>query len=293
MPAARPLPCLLSMAPLTVIAAVDLGPQTARVLYHAAAFARLLDLRLRVVHVGSDTSEAAHERLLAVCLERAPYQIDFGADDVVIRSGRVSDAIAREALRERARLVVIGSRGHGAVTSLILGSTCEALMRSATVPVLLVPPTDMDIVSIGDHVALTCGPVIVAVDLSEDSSHQLRLAGRLAQLGSQQLMLMTVAKSRVTDHAASQALRALAHDMAPVKPTSLIVRRGVVAEEISRCALAEGAGLVVMGLRASPRCHPGAIASAVLKTRRAFVLGVPNRSLPGQNHDYSSAVSLA
>ena len=46
-----------------------------------------------------------------------------------------------------------------------------------------------------------------------------------------------------------------------------------VAEEISRCASAEGAGLVVMGLRA--RGQPGVIASAVLKTHRAFVLAVP------------------
>jgi len=263
------------MGPLTVIAAVDLGPQTARVLYHAAAFARLLDLRLRVVHVGSDSSEAAHERLLAVCLERAPYQIDLSQEDVMIRPGRVSDAIAREARRKHAKLVVMGSRGHGALTSLLLGSTSEAVMRGATVPVLLVPPIDIDIVNIGDTVALTCGPVVVAVDLAEHCDEQLRMASRLAHLAGSGLLLMTVAKSRVTDHQAGVQLRGRAHGLEPKRPTAIIVRRGSIAEEIARCAATEGAGLVVMGLRASPRCEPGGIAMAVLRSRKAFVLAVP------------------
>jgi hypothetical protein len=53
------------------------------------------------------------------------------------------------------------------------------------------------------------------------------------------------------------------------------VRRGDIPGEISRCALTEGSGLVVMGLRPRPRGTPGTIASAVLKTNRAFVLAVP------------------
>jgi len=44
---------------------------------------------------------------------------------------------------------------------------------------------------------------------------------------------------------------------------------------ISRCAATEGAGLVVMGLRNRPRCQPGSIATAVMKTGKAFVLAVP------------------
>ena len=51
--------------------------------------------------------------------------------------------------------------------------------------------------------------------------------------------------------------------------------RGGVAEEISRCAKTEDAGLVVMGLRQNTEGRPGVIASAVLDTGRAFVLAVP------------------
>jgi hypothetical protein len=214
---------------------------------------------------------------LNACLQLGPYQADFNESQIVIRAGRVSDAIAREAHGQDALLVVIGSRRHSPVAKFILGSTSEAVLKNATTPVLLVPPTDMDIVNIGDRATLTSGAVIAAVDLSEDSDEQLRFAAAIAALGRHALLMMTVAKSRVTDHAASQALRLRAHRMATVKPEALIVRRGSVAKEISRCAVLENSGLVVMGLRATPRCQPGAIASAVLRTGRAFVLAVPNR----------------
>ena len=263
------------MDPRSVLAAVDGGPHMSRVLFHAAGLARLFNLRLRVIHVGSDTSATAHQRLLAQCLERLPYQVDLSDHDVVIRSGVVSEAIAREALRDRAKLVVMGSRGHGAVTSLLLGSTSDAVMRGAMVPVLLVPPIDLDIVNFGDSVALTCGPVLAAVDLTEHCDAQLRMASLLAQMAASPLLLMTVAKTRVTDHEAGVQLRGRGHGLEPKRPAAMIVRRGSVAEEIARCAETEGAGLVVMGLRSSPRCQPGAIASAVLRSRKAFVLAVP------------------
>ena len=258
-----------------LIAAVDLGPQTARVLYHAAGFARVLNLRLKVIHVSADASAAAHERLLHTCLQRGPYQVDFSLADVVVRRGQVSEMIAREAQRDRATLVALGARGHSRVASLILGSTSEAVMRAAVVPVLVVPANDMDIVTIADTVALTCGPVVAAVDLTEPCDHQLLMASRLAHSAGQPLILMTVAKSRLTDHQAVIMLRQRAHGLEPKRPAAMIVRRGTVAAEIARCASSEGAGLVVMGLRASPKCQPGGIASAVLKTNTAFVLAVP------------------
>ena len=98
----------------------------------------------------------------------------------------------------------------------------------------------------------------------------------MAGLAGQPLVLMTVAPSGQSDHDASAALRDRAHGLSPVKPTSLIVRSGGVAEEISRCAVAEDSGLVVMGLRERARGRPGVIASAVLETGRAFVLAVPS-----------------
>lgn len=261
----------------TILAAIDLGPSTSRVLYHAAAFARLLGAQLTVLHVDSDVSADARARVLDACLRLAPYAQALDDEQIVIRPGRVSDGIARQARAGNAAMVVMGARSHNGIARLLLGSTAEAVLRNATVPVLLVPPTDMDIASVGDRVALTCGPVIAAVDLGEDSREQVEMAARVARIGSQPLLLMTVAKTRTSDRAATMELRERAHDLPAIaKPRALIVRRGAVAEEISRCAVVEGAGLVVMGVRAGSRGRPGAIATAVLKTKRAFVLAVPS-----------------
>ena len=149
------------------------------------------------------------------------------------------------------------------------------LPSKLSTPVLLVPPTDIEIVSIGDRVALTCGPVLVAIDLAERCGSMLEMAGRMAGLAAQPLKLMTVARARISDRDAAMQLSQRAAGLATVVPDACIVRRGSVAEEISTCAIEEGAGLVVMGVRATPKCQPGSIATAVLKTRKAFVLAVP------------------
>ena len=263
------------MPPETVIAAVDLGPSTARVLRHGAAFARLLGARLRVLYVDANATADARERLLGTCLRQGPYEVDFGEEHVVVRTGRVSDAVAREAAAHGRPLIVMGSRGRGSVARLVLGSTSEAVLRNATAPVLLVPPVDLDIVSIGDRVMLTCGTVLAAVDLAEECPHMLAMASRMADIASRPLTLLTVARARVTDREAADQLRRRARGLEPVRASAVIVGRGSVGEVISRSAVAEGAGLVVMGLRATPKCQPGSIATAVLKTGKAFVLAVP------------------
>lgn len=258
-----------------VIAAIDLGPSSARVLYHAAGFARLLSARLRVLHVSSDTSDGERQRVIDYCVSEGPYELDPETADIVVRAGRVSDIIHREAQRAGAALVVMGSRGRSNLSAMLLGSTSEAFLRHAPAPVLLVPPIDIDIVNISDRATLTCGPILAAIDLAEAAGDQLGLAETCATLSGQPLLLMTVAPARLGDHDAGAMLRARADALSAVKPHAMIVRRGNVAREISHCAAHEGAGLVVMGLRPKARGTPGAIASAVLKTRRAFVLAVP------------------
>ncbi len=258
-----------------VIAAIDLGPLSARVLSHAAGLARLLSARVRVLHVSADRPGVARQRLLEFCTQEGPYEVDPSGLDLVVRAGIVSDNIHREAERHKAALVVMGSRTRRGLTRLLLGSTSAAVLRNAHCPILVVPPIDLDIVDISDRARLTCGPVLVAVDLGESCSPQLQLAEEMAGLAGQGLLLMTVAPSRIDEVVAGTMLRERSHRLSALKPHALIVRRGNVAEEISRCAVNEGAGLVVMGLRARPRGTPGAIASAVLKTHRAFVLAVP------------------
>jgi hypothetical protein len=197
--------------------------------------------------------------------------------DIVLRTGFVSEAIFREATTLPARLVVMGSRGRGKLAAFLLGSSTQAVLRNAPAPILLVPPVDLDIVDLADRARLSCGPVLAAVDLAEDNDRELRVAGELAQLAGQPLFLITVTKRRLTDRLSSRLLRERAQ-LAAVMPRAVLVRHGDVAREIARCAVAEGTGLVVMGLRGKLRGHVGAIASAVLSANSAFVLAVPEVS---------------
>ena len=268
------LALVIGMRDRIVMCAVDLGPMTRRVLFHAGALARVFDANLAVVHVNGVGSKAAHERVLRACLADAPYEIPLDERNIVVTAGRVSDMIQREARRINPLVLAIGSRSHSGIARLLLGSTSEAVLKQAPAPVLLIPPTDMDIVTLGDPAALTCGPVLAAVDLLAHCDRQLAMAERMAALARRPLLLMTVAKSRVTDRLAVDGLHDRAR-AAGIRPHALIVRRGNPVEEVSRCALVEGAGLVVMGIDTRPRRQPGSIASAVLKTRRAFVMAVP------------------
>lgn len=258
----------------TVLAAIDLGPSSARVLHHAAGFAHLLSLDLRIVHIVRRASADDHARVLEFCQRHVPYEIDLAEENVTVASGLVSDMILREASRTDARMIVLGSSGRRAVTRLVLGSTSEAVLQGTATPVLLVPPVDLDIISINDRAILHSGPVLAAVDLAEHCDQQLNLAAEMAHTAHAPLLLMTVAPRRLNHEAAGTLLRERGHHMKE-KPRALIVRHGDVVEEISRCAVTEGAGLVVMGLRTRPRARPGAIAAAVLRTNRAFVLAVP------------------
>lgn len=257
-----------------VLAAIDMGPSSRRVLLHAAGLARLSATTLKVLHVGADPSAAERQRVLEFCALQGPYEVDLSEDDVVVRTGIVSEGIYREAIKQRARLVVMGSRGHGKFAAFLIGSTTQAVLRHAPAPILLVPPVDLDIVSLADRARLCCGPVLAAVDLTDATDRSLKVAGELAQLAGQPLLLVTVTGRQLPDRLTSSMLRERAH-RAAVMPCATIVRHGDIADQISSCAKAERSGLVVVGLGDKPRKHPGSIASALLRTNSAFVLAVP------------------
>lgn len=110
-----------------VIAAVDGSPLTPAVLRFAAAQAAGHRAVLRVVHL----QEGAGNHLTAVREEFAGLRIE--ADEV---PGSPMDALVDAGAK--ARLLVVGSRGHGAVRGLFLGSASRHALRHAACPVAIV-----------------------------------------------------------------------------------------------------------------------------------------------------------
>ena len=55
-------------------------------------------------------------------------------------AGRVADVIVRQARKQRADLIVIGTHGRTGLTRLVIGSVAERVVRIAPCPVLVVKP---------------------------------------------------------------------------------------------------------------------------------------------------------
>lgn len=56
-----------------------------------------------------------------------------------MQDGHPGEHVCKTALKEKANLIVVGSRGMGTVRRTILGSTSDYIIHHAHVPVLVVP----------------------------------------------------------------------------------------------------------------------------------------------------------
>ena len=61
------------------------------------------------------------------------------AEALLVEGHRIIEKILDEARRLQADLIVMGSHGHGKVFDLLVGSTCEGVLRRAGIPMLIVP----------------------------------------------------------------------------------------------------------------------------------------------------------
>jgi nucleotide-binding universal stress UspA family protein len=139
-----------------ILVPVDGSETSTRGLQQAIAMARLTGGRIRVLHVVDDlpvlaegygalAAEAmdmlrdAGKRTLAEAqgkVEEAGVPVDTALLEGV--AGRVSEHVARQVEEWKADLVVLGTHGRRGVRRLFLGSDAEQVLRTSTVPVLLV-----------------------------------------------------------------------------------------------------------------------------------------------------------
>lgn len=57
---------------------------------------------------------------------------------------KIGDAILETARDEGVQLIVMGSRGHGALKSLLVGSVTDYVLHRTEVPLLIIPPAEPD-----------------------------------------------------------------------------------------------------------------------------------------------------
>jgi nucleotide-binding universal stress UspA family protein len=268
------------MPPFTaVLCAVDATDVAPRVLRLGAAVAALSGAHLTVLTVTDGDRRNSEGRLESLVANTLPPGVP-SLGEPRIRVGRLTQGGVADAILEFARegvdLVVAGTHTRSGLSRWLLGSTSAALLEQTTCPTLLVPPSDGEVVTLSaEGVRLNFGAIVAAVDLAEHNDRQLHLAGQMAALAGQPLVLMTVASPEVTDQQAEESLAGRARALGLGAVQHLVVRRGAVAEEIARAAVLEPAHLVVMGLRERGHGVAGEIATKVVHGKDTVVLAVP------------------
>ncbi|VVJ21695.1 Universal stress protein family [Amycolatopsis camponoti] len=127
-----------------VVAGVDGGEASARILATALAEARARHAPLVVIHAAADEPQAREpdRAALADAGHRLPADRlrDLDTEGVTVEEVVVQSHARRELIERSttAQLVVLGTRGRGGFPGLLLGSTGQALLHNAACPVHLV-----------------------------------------------------------------------------------------------------------------------------------------------------------
>ena len=212
--------------------------------------------------------------------------------ETTVLVGHPATQIVALAQRERAQLIVMATRGLTGYRKMLVGSTTEQVLRHATVPVLIAPPSDQGLPG-ANSVMTGIGRVLVPVDFKDESGRDLRAGADIAQtLGVPLLVLHVVAPikglerlrphidvhNRAQFELAEREVQRLTSTIRQSMGIESVVATGSPAEEIAKTAAAQDVGLIVMGLRRQQHflgARPGSIAYRVLGLAPALILALP------------------
>jgi nucleotide-binding universal stress UspA family protein len=263
----------------SVVVAVDGSAQAERAVLWAAEQAFLERRRLVAVSAGDEADLFVEE---AVSVARALHP------DLAVHGAAVSGD-PREVLIDlsgRARLLVLGSRGRGALQSMLLGSVSAAVSAHATCPVVVCRPLSGQVQR----------GVVVGADATPESVPVIEFAYRQAALRELPLTVLHCfwdavvavaqyrqASGRQVEAPELEDLRAvLAESVAglaeqyPDVPVTLTLEHGLVDEALS--PRHGGWDLVVVGrhpMTSLARVLTGSVSTAVVERARSTVAVVP------------------
>jgi nucleotide-binding universal stress UspA family protein len=139
---------------MKVLLAVDGSQDTKKMLAYMTAHSELLGtapeftvlnvqpaLPARVTRaVGKKTVDEFHESSWARVVDPVAKFMDRHGYhyQTTRRIGEAADGILDEARRVKADLIVMGTRGHGSIASLLLGSVAQKVLTHSKVPVMVV-----------------------------------------------------------------------------------------------------------------------------------------------------------
>jgi len=122
-----------------LLVAVDGSEPAAAAVRCAVAFAQTCGAEIAFAYVTED--DAAHQAQAQTTIARARHDAARAnvRSNIAILAGRPDQAIVSAAEATHADLIVIGTHGRTGLTHLRLGSVAEAVIRSAPLPVMVIP----------------------------------------------------------------------------------------------------------------------------------------------------------
>jgi len=297
----------------SILCPVDFSPQSRTALRAAVAMARHFNASLTVVFVQDALLLAAGKASyggrrfvdrtraeLARFVKRAMPIKPEGRHDIalLVSDGSPADEILRHAKRMRVDLLVMGSHGLSGIRKVFFGSTTEQVLRSATVPVLAIPPSiaSRRVAAFPRHVTRVIAPIDLAGEWQPDARRAASIAGEL----DAELLLVHILAAVQTPpwlrsagrsserrriekaKTALERVRTKLFSERDLITTAVLV--GEPAHEIARLAKKAGS-LVVMSLRGTAGVwgmRRGAIAYHVLTHASTPVMALPRRRIGGR-----------
>ena len=259
--------------------------------------------------VAWNPEDTRHElaRFAARTLEGNP--LSGGDVDFEVTVGKPARQILHVAGEESADLIVMSTHGLTGARKLFFGSTTERVLRETKVPVLATPPSSKSPRTIED-IRRAVGRIVVPVDLWSGPQPSVLMASKIAGFLQVPLVLTHVVEPVRSPLAArlhlpsielerrtraEDALGSLRATLPADVHSDALVGYGDPAEEIAKIARDRQAGLIVIGLHASPMlgARMGSVTYRVLCLSSGMVLGVPPELNPSGVQEFRSVGALA
>jgi nucleotide-binding universal stress UspA family protein len=288
-----------------VLCPVDFSKHAASALRHACEVARRTGGRVTVVYVSDpllDTAAAAAAYDVKALREKTMTELRAFIDraepsgvvvEQALASGHAAPAIAKVAAKLGADLLVMGSHGLTGPGKWLVGSTTERVLRTAKVPVLVVPALPSGKAA-REKLQAWPGPrAVVPVDIDDHRPADVRSAlDAVTALGAKPTLLYVVRPPQLPEWLRADPAKQAADRLAAAKKSLQALARqggadadcdaviGDPVEEIANVSARIGAQLIAMTLQqGSTLLGPrrGSITYRVVARGVASVLALPAR----------------
>ncbi len=280
-----------------IVCGIDGSKESLAAAVVAARLAERLDASLELAYVeppggalsGQQSQGTRHLRRPDDRARRVLERIERGVPELEVDSrvltGEPDDELIELASKLGAAVLVVGSRGLGAVKGALQGSVSSSLMKRSERPVVVVPPGAAG----EERAGAACSTVVCGVDRSDAAPGVAHVAAALAAALGLELVLAHAYSAALPDpvpgphgvaaldyeefvarerDSARRLLEGVARETETHCPTRLRTEAASPVPALERCAEDEDAELIVVGTDGR-----GALASALLGSTSAELAG--------------------